>query len=48
MLLRADGGNHYSHLKVTVEGGLNGNVNEINREKKQENPPSRSWDLGFT
>jgi hypothetical protein len=38
MLLRADGGNHYSHLKVTVEGGLNGIVNEINKGKVSESP----------
>jgi len=31
------GGNHYSHLKVTVEGSLNGIVNEINKAKVRGN-----------
>jgi hypothetical protein len=47
MLLRADGGNHYSHLKVTVEGGLNGIVNEINKENVAENPGSSFLDLNY-
>ena len=44
MLLRADGGNHYSQLKVTVEGSLNSIVNEINKEKTLGNPTSLSRD----
>jgi hypothetical protein len=44
MLLRAYGGNHYSQLKVTMEGGLNGIVNEINKEMILEDPPPRSRD----
>jgi len=40
MLLRAYGGNHYSQLKVTVEGGVNTAVNEINNQMILGYPPS--------
>jgi hypothetical protein len=36
MLLRADSGNYYSQMKVTLEGSLNAIVNKINKKKTAE------------
>jgi hypothetical protein len=40
MLLWTNVGDHYSQLKETMEGRLNGIVNEINKEKISGSSPS--------